>query len=126
MPLDEISRRYGDTLFAEECDKLRIEHESRAKATMADQARRGGFVPAAMVRDGVQFMEALGSARAETLVTAYAKAGLPINDDAVAEISAEVDQVCDTRVGSLTTEIQLMLQRTDMAGVQDPRTGARV
>jgi diguanylate cyclase (GGDEF)-like protein len=125
MPLDEISRRYADALFAEECDKLRAEHERRSRATLADRARRGGFVPAAIVRDGVQFMEALANARAETLLTTYLKAGIPINDDAVAEISTEVNQVCGARGGSITSEIQLMLQRTG-AGNIDSGLGGEI
>jgi diguanylate cyclase (GGDEF)-like protein len=125
MPLDEISRRYADALFAEECDKLRAEHERRARATLADQARRGGFVPAATIHDGVQFMEALANARAETLLATYAKAGIPINDDAVAEISTEVNQVCGARGGSITSEIQLTLQRTG-AGNIDSAIGGEI
>jgi len=117
MALDEVSRRYADALFAEECDKLRAEHDSLTRATLSDQARRGGFIPAAIVRNGLRFMDALANARVETLLAAYAKAGLPINDYAVAEISAEVDQVCETRGGSLTGEIHLMLQRTGAANV---------
>lgn len=117
MPLDEVSRRYADALFGEECDKLRAEHDSVTRATLSDQASRGGFVPAAIVKNGVRLMDALANARVETLLAAYAKAGLPINDHAVAEISAEVDQVCETRRGSLIGEIQLMLQRTGAAKV---------
>jgi diguanylate cyclase (GGDEF)-like protein len=57
-------------------------------------------------------MEAVANARADTLLTAYAKAKVPIDDQAVVLISAEVDKVCDARRGSILDSMQLYASRT--------------
>jgi diguanylate cyclase (GGDEF)-like protein len=114
MPLDTTARRYADTIFAEEADKLARAHDTSVRAATASQAARGSGVPGARLQIDVQHMEAVANARAETLLTAYAKARVLIDDQAVAMISAEVDQVCEARRGSIAESMSLLGTRTGM------------
>src|ERR1035441_3848386 len=114
MPLDATARRYADTIFVEEVDKLARAHDASVRGARASQAARGGVVPGALIQIGVQHMEAVANARADTLLTAYARAMVPIDDQAVAMISAEVDQVCEARRGSIAGSMSLLATRTGM------------
>ncbi len=113
MPLDEVARRYADTLFAAERNRLWRDQANRA----VNRGPQDGF---AFINDagvsGVEFMEALAHARADTLVAAYLRARLPIDDQAVAEIATEVDQVCRIQSGAIIQNIHDVAIRTGMGG----------
>ena len=61
-------------------------------------------------------MESVANARAETLLTAYSKARIPIDDQAVTMISAEVDQVCEASRGSVVNSMQSRAALTGQSG----------
>jgi diguanylate cyclase (GGDEF)-like protein len=117
MPLDATTRRYADTIFAEELDRLGRTHDASVRGARASQAARGGESIGATLQIEVQHMEAMATARAESLLTAYAKSKTPIDDQAVAMISAEVDQVCEARRGSIIHSMQMQATRTGGASI---------
>src|SRR5712691_2004572 len=111
MPLDDLARHYADTLFVEQCEKLSREHATRSGAARADLAKRGvqpsaGTNIAELSSTGLQLMEALAHARADTLLAACARAGLPIDDQAVEEIFSEVKQLCEVQSRNLAENIR--------------------
>jgi diguanylate cyclase (GGDEF)-like protein len=116
MPLDATARRYADNIFAQEAEKLARSHHTSVVAANASQAARGGVASGASLQLEIQHMEAVAIARADSLLTAYAKAKAPIDDQAVEMISVEVDQICETRRGSIVHSMEARATRTGLSG----------
>ena len=70
MPLDEISRRYADTLFAQAYDKIRREETLQPKTGL----QSGAFLQE-MARVGLLQMEALAHARADAIENTRGRPG---------------------------------------------------
>jgi hypothetical protein len=56
-----------------------------------------GSLFSAEARIGAETIRQLAEARMETLLKAYARAGVPVDDSAVAEVSAEIKDFCTTK-----------------------------
>jgi hypothetical protein len=98
MPLNEVARRYADRLFQNSLDEI-VQKQNQVIATIrADHAQRNmmmsGSYFAAYSKSLVEQIQLLGEARADSLLKAYEKAGLPFDDIALREIKDEVMQFC--------------------------------
>src|SRR5260370_4281200 len=96
MPLDADARRYADNLFAERREQ--IEAESKNKVLAIHQGFRSKnetdspMYVKAMADERSELLKALCEAKAETLLTAYEKAGMHFDNAAYQEISDELSQ----------------------------------
>jgi len=98
VPLDEIAKRFANQLFAQALERSSSERQERKEAIIRDFARRnmiesGGYA-SAMADAAIRHVEAIAKARADSLLKAYAKAGEPLDDQAVASIMSEVENCC--------------------------------
>jgi diguanylate cyclase (GGDEF)-like protein len=99
MKLDDAARAYADSLFHHKADAL--EREFEKPVTSISQA----------ATKGRQLIEGLASARAETLSSAYHRARLRLDEDAVNHVLEEVRTVCDVKASSITAELNAVGQR---------------
>jgi hypothetical protein len=103
MPLDNVARRYAETLFSAQSEKLACERATRMAEGQPLQAHQ--FI-ARLQTAGVILMEALAHARADSLLAAYGRAQVRVDDTAVEEIFKEVRQVCEAQRGSVIATIK--------------------
>src|SRR5712692_9472684 len=98
MPLDEVGRRYADRLFQNSLEEITRRQLLRTSEVYEDFTKRN------MVQSGmyikaradllVEQIGLLGQARADSLLKAYEKSGLPFDDTALSEITTETNQFC--------------------------------
>jgi diguanylate cyclase (GGDEF)-like protein len=103
MPLDSVARRYAETLFSAQRDKLA--HELSAQVADGQPRQVHEFV-ARLERKGVEFIEALAHSRADSLLAAYSRAQVLVDDAAVEEIFAEVNQLCEIQGANIADRIR--------------------
>jgi diguanylate cyclase (GGDEF)-like protein len=119
MPLDQEARRYADELFTDQIEE-RSRSYQRSVVAMTNQAAArgqimsGGFY-SELVRLGIENIRELGHARADTLITAYERAKLPLDVQAAEEIRGEATECCEVQGGYLAKDIQ---ERATRAGME--------
>jgi hypothetical protein len=98
MPPDQIARHYADEMFTGKMEKIVNDQQKKRAEVRADHARRGlimsGSYVASEGRIQAETIRLLAEARAETLLAAFARAGIPLTDAVVGEITAEVNDFC--------------------------------
>lgn len=109
MPLDELARRYADELYQRRQEEILEQSKTRIAEIRRKYSRnypvRSGFEVQELVGAAIERTSRLAEARAETLIAAYSKAGLPFDDEALRAVTAEVSQLC---VNSTTREINVI------------------
>lgn len=101
MLLDDVGRRYADNLFTHSLENITKDQNRETAEIRADFARRnmlgsGGYI-AALGRAALKQMSLLAQAKADSLVKAYEKSGLPFDDSALQEVTVEVAQLCKSQ-----------------------------
>ncbi len=118
MPLDLIARRYAETLFTQEMERLAREHQKKRVAVASDFAARNmlrsGMYFTGIAQAGIEYLKAVAQARADTLLHAYDSAGLRIDDQAVSEIYGEVAKLSEAQGRNLKASIQTAAQQQSM------------
>jgi hypothetical protein len=99
MPLNEVGRRYEERLFQkrfEEIERISNQEIARigAEHTKQNNMLLSGSYFTARSKVLVEQIQLLGEARADSLLKAYEKSGLPFDDAALHEIKDEVMQYC--------------------------------
>jgi hypothetical protein len=101
MPLDQIARRYADEMFTGRLEHIIREQQQKKAAVRQDYTARNmltsGLYVSAEGKIQGETIGLLTRARAETLLAAYERAGLPLDDVAVAEITAEIKEFCQIK-----------------------------
>jgi hypothetical protein len=88
MPLDPVAQRYAQALFVDESEELTRKYAARAAEVRAGLAQRGIFPHTAghyhseMTRIAIEHIGEIADARVDSLLAAYARAKLPIDDQA--------------------------------------------
>jgi TIR domain len=117
MPLNDVGRRYADTLlWASIEQEMRQRQQTRTSEVVEDFTRRN------MMRSGmyikaradvlVQYIEDAGRARMDSLLKAYARQGLPFDDAALREITSEVNQYCHAQQHNAIAAISPLIGQT--------------
>jgi hypothetical protein len=101
MPLDSDGRRYADNLFSRSFEAIirdQIQETGRIRADFAQRnmLTSGGYF-AALGRASVNQIRLFAQAKAESLLRAYERSGLPFDDAAMGEIKSEVTELCGTQ-----------------------------
>ncbi|MFQ5927269.1 MAG: toll/interleukin-1 receptor domain-containing protein, partial [Terriglobia bacterium] len=116
MPLDEIASRYAQQLFVQNLEKAARENDERIVAIKRDFAKRGmiqsgGYI-AAIAQAGLSRLEYVARARVDSLLAAYEKSGIPLSDQVVEEILAQMVPLCETQKKSLIKTMGETIQQT--------------
>lgn len=126
MPLDQLARQYADITFGREVDRLARDYQKKAREIAEHFAARGGgglpsgaFLKARCDVLG-ETIEAEARARLDTLIAAYEKAGITLDEAAAEEISAEVRNFCETKSNQSAGTIRHMIT-SGFAGIEPPK-----
>jgi hypothetical protein len=109
MPLDEVGRRYADRLFQNDLDEIVQKQNQEIVKIRAKHSTYKNLLSGSYFTEHskalVEEIRHLGEARANSLLKAYEKSGLPFDDTALREIKDEVMQYCHNQqhnaVGSI-------------------------
>lgn len=126
MPLDQVGQRYATTLYNTKSEELQKQHLERAKNVRLDfinrRMERSGLCFSAIAREGAQFVEELANAWVDSQLEAYRHSHLPVDDQAVADISRDADALCDAQGRNVAN---LVAQQLAQAGLP-PATSAAI
>lgn len=109
MPLDQVGLRYAQTLYNQKFAELQRNHVKRMTDIRSDHVRRGversGFFFGAVAREGSQFVEEQANAFVDAQLQAYQKSEVPIDDQAVADISRAAARLCDAQGSNVANHV---------------------
>jgi hypothetical protein len=116
MPLDEVARRYADRLFQKSQEEIIKRQRVRTSEVIADFTKRNmmqsGIHLKARADLLVEQIGLLGQARADSLLKAYEKSGLPFDDAALGEITTETNQFCHAQQHNAVAAISPLIGQT--------------
>jgi len=116
MPLDTVGRRYAENLFNNSLEEATRDHKQQVIEIRAGFAKRNmiasGPHVVALVRANIQQIRRLAQARADSLLRAYEKSGLPFDEVAFNEISSEVTSFCDSQQHHAILQIGQIMSET--------------
>lgn len=126
MPLEQVARRYAETLFSHKMEEILNQHQAELARVRSDHAQRNmvmsGPYITAHARVYLEQIRLLGEARMESLIKAYEKSGVPFDDGAYNEIKAEVMQFCQQKqhnaVGAIGQVIKQTFQGSHPPGLE--------
>ena len=107
-----MAERYANTTFVTRMEELQKAHIARRKETIANLTSRGlgpdtaGRYHVEMVHLDIAHIEDLVNAKVDTLLTAYERAHVPIDDAAVAHINGVAAQFCQAQAQFLSRNIR--------------------
>jgi hypothetical protein len=116
MPLDDTARRYADNLFAQKSDQAAARYHEGVREAKKDVGRRG------LVHSGVHFQSLANldaqllrdylTAKCDSLLLAHETSGVPLTEEVIAEISAEVDGLRARMISSSLSRIRSQIDRS--------------
>ena len=116
MPLNDFARRYADRLFHNRLEEITKLQGPRTSEVAADFTRRNmmqsGMYIQARANLLVEQIRLLVEARANSLLKAYERAGLPFDDTALREITEETNQYCHTQQHNAVAAISPLIGQT--------------
>jgi hypothetical protein len=116
MPLDQLARRYADESFNGRMERIIAEQQRKRADVQANHASRGmvqsGPFVSAVAMNEAETVRFLARARAETLLSAYEKAGVPFDDSALHEITNELSQFVQIKERHLTGFVSQFVNQT--------------
>ncbi len=124
MPLDEIGRRYADSIYQRRLHEISGEEEQVINQLRNQHASRGTILSGAYIHDHFELLlkrvDILAQAKSDGLAQAYEKSGLPFDEAAFGDVKAEVVDFCDSQqhslIGSMNQEVRQTLGANTPAG----------
>ncbi len=118
MPLDKDARRYADTLFTDKLEQSSREHQAQVVATTNKLSSRGmlasGMYYSELARLGVEYVKTIAHAKADSLISAYERSKLPLDDEAAEGIRGEALEWCERQGASVATNVQAKASQAGM------------
>ena len=115
MPLDEIGRRYADSIYNRRLHEL-SDQDQEIGALRNRHASRGSLLSGNYIYDHfkllLQRVDTLAQAKADGLLRAYEKSGLPFGEQAFGESKAEVVEFCHQQQHSLISSMGNTVRQT--------------
>lgn len=128
MPLDNVGRRYADRVYQNRFEEIQREYVGKSADVERDFTRRNmlrsGSYIGARARLLIEQIGALGQAKAESLLRAYVRSGLPFDDTTLQEITTEVMSFCHGRQHHAVSAIVNLT--TQVLGPQNTKAGEAV
>ncbi len=116
MPIDSDARQYANDLFEAKREELSKRSDDERVRVTADFNKRGmlqsGSFVQALVKIYLANTEELVKARADSLLLAYEKSGVPFDDQALREITAEVTKLCESQQRNVIAAASQIVQRS--------------
>jgi hypothetical protein len=116
MALDGAARNYAQNLFLKKMEEISASQREALVSVRSDFARRGilssGPYVTAHANVLLEQTRLIAVARMNSLLDAYAKAGLPVDDAAVSEIRQEIDSLCEAQKRNLAAAVQQLVSQT--------------
>jgi len=116
MPLNDVARRYADRLFHNRLEEITKSQGPRTSEVVTDFSRRNmmqsGMYLQARANLLVEQIRLLVEARADSLLKAYERAGLPFDDTALREITEETNQYCHAQQHNTVAAISPLIGQT--------------
>src|SRR6266851_3040485 len=116
MPLDEIGRRYADSIYQRRLHEISGNEEREISQLRNQHASRGSILSGGYIYDHfkllLQRVDTLAQAKADGLVKAYEKSGLPFDEKAFHESKLEVVEFCYQQQHSLIGSMGQVARQT--------------
>jgi hypothetical protein len=116
MPLDEIGRRYADSVFQRRLHEISGNEEQEVNQLRNQHAARGSILSGGYIRDHFKLLlrriDTLAQAKAEGLLKAYEKSGLPFDEKAFHESKSEVVDFCHSQQHNLIGAMAQIVRQT--------------
>src|SRR5260370_32769306 len=130
MPLDRDARKYADTLFTDKLEQSSREHQAQVVATTNNFSSRGmvasGMYYSELARLGVEHLKIIAHAKADSLISAYERSKLPLDDEAAEGITQEALEWCGEQQGAnIANNIQAKASQAGMPNIVLAETVAR-
>jgi hypothetical protein len=116
MPLDEISRRYADSIYQRRLHEIGGDAEQEINQLRNRHASTGSILTGRYIYEHFELLlarvDTLAQAKAEGLMRAYEKSGLPFDDKAFQESRMEVVEFCHQEQHSLIGSMGQVTRQT--------------
>jgi len=114
MPLDEIGRRYADSIYQRRLHEISGNQEQEINQLRNQHASRGSILSGSYIHDHYNLLlarvDTLAQAKSDGLVKAYERSGLPFDEAAFQDVRGEVVGFCHSQqhniIGSMTQVIR--------------------
>jgi hypothetical protein len=115
MPLDRTAKEYAAMLYQKEHAAILENHKKEMQAVVVDFSKRNmtqsGMYFSARAKIIGKHVGLMAVAMAQSLSQAYERAGLPLNQTTLQEITVELDQFCEGQKRHLQKAAHDMLSR---------------
>lgn len=127
MPLDEIGRRYADSIYQRRLHEISGNQEQEINQLRNRHASRGSILSGNYIHDHYNLLLArvdkLAQAKSDGLVSAYERSGLPFDEAAFQDVRGEVVGFCHAQqhniIGSMTQVVRQTFGENTPAGTFD-------
>ncbi len=124
MPLDEVGRRYADSIYQRRLHEISGNEEQEINQLRNQHASRGSILSGAYIHDHFKLLlervDTLAQAKLDGLVKAYEKSGLPLDEVAFRDVKGEIVDFCHSQqhslIGSMNQEVRQTLGANTPAG----------
>jgi hypothetical protein len=130
MPLDEVGRRYADSIYQRRLYEISGNEEQEINQLRNQHASRGSIRSGGYIHDHFNLLlervDILAQAKLDGLVKAYEKSGIPFDEAAFQEMKGEVVSFCQSQqhdlIGSMTQVVRWTLGENTPAGTFESLT----
>jgi hypothetical protein len=123
MQLDAVAKRYADTLYAGEPERLSKGYQTKLQAKKNELASRGlilsGMAEQSKLDIGIEFIRSLANARVQSYLDAYERSGTVFEESDISLIEGEVSSIVYSNIGAIENDLSMPLfkkQAGDEAG----------
>src|SRR5260370_8154995 len=127
MPLDEIGRRYADSIYQRRLHEISENQGEESKQGRSQKGGRGSILSGGYIQDHYNLLlarvDTLAQAKSDGLVKAYERSGLPFDEAAFQDARGEVVSFCHSQqhniIGSMTQVVRQTFGENTPAGTFD-------
>jgi hypothetical protein len=127
MPLDEVGRRYADSIYQRRLHEISGNEEQEINQLRNQHVSRGSILSGAYIHDHFKLLleraDILAQAKADGLVRAYEKSGLPFDEAPFQDVKREIVDFCHSQqhdlIGSMTQVVRQTFGANTPAGTFD-------
>src|SRR6267142_5144826 len=116
MPLDEVGRRYADSIYQRRLHEISGSEEQEINQLRNRHASRGSILSGGYIHDHFMLLlkrvDILAQAKSDGLVQAYEKSGLPFDEVAFRDVKGEVVDFCHSQQHSLIGSMNHTVRQT--------------
>lgn len=120
MPLDSVASRYAHTLWVSKVEEISHkynERETQMRSSFAQKgplAVRSGPFYLGLAKIGVEHIEEIADAKADSLLAAHFHSKQPLDAESVTEIHREVVEICESQGRNLAARLGEQIDRAGM------------